>query len=125
MAELNKTQKHQLYLLIAERTYQLLSTVVRWGVILGIAVCLMVSVQAMAGTQTSFSVMVQMLGEVHADQWIAYIVVVLAGGFGLNERRLRREKTNEMSAHLAELEKRLDPGRSSSSLTTRGTSDKK
>ncbi|MCX7359020.1 MAG: hypothetical protein NT015_12875 [Alphaproteobacteria bacterium] len=121
---MNNTQKHQLYMLIAERTAQVLSTLIRWGVVLGIAYCLMVSVQAMAGTQTSFSVVVQMLASISADRYVAYIVAILFGAYGYNERRLRREKTEQLSAHIKELERRLDPNRTSSSLTPKGTTPK-
>jgi hypothetical protein len=46
-----------------------------------------------------------------------------AWGYGLRERRLRRQTTERFTQRNYKLEKLVDPNRTSSHLTTRGTTN--
>lgn len=121
---MNNQQEYQLKLTIADRTFTLLGLIVRFAGFVAIAYFLMKSIQALAGQQTNASFVVQLLGSIQADRWAAYIVGVMGAAFGLNERRLRRNSIDRLTKHSAELENRLDGKRTSSKLTTRGTTPK-
>ena len=75
---------------------------------------------AYAGKQTEASVVINLAAKLQLDRWLAYLCG--AGGFvyGLNQNRLRRRTIERLTRHSKELEKRLDPDRSSSNLTSDG-----
>jgi hypothetical protein len=78
------------------------------------------AITALSGHQTDASFVVKILLNLQADRWIAYIV---GGGgvvYGWNERRLKRKDIERLSRHTEELEKRLDPKRTSSNLLPDG-----
>ena len=52
---------------------------------------------------------------------IAYALTAAAAGWALLERKLKGDTIKRLSARTVDLEKRLDPGRTSSRLTERGT----
>jgi hypothetical protein len=82
------------------------------------------SVECLAGQETSFRAILN-----SAIKWdlrgIATIVTALLGGGGwYRERRLRKREVGRLAARNAELERLLDPDRSSSGLTPAGESPK-
>ena len=58
--------------------------------------------------------------EWHLDQIFLYLLMALLIFWALMERRLRKKKIRSMSIYIKELEKRLDPDRTSSDLTDTG-----
>jgi len=54
----------------------------------------------------------------------AATIVFVALKYGYNQRKLRLDKTEQLSNHLLELEKVIDPKRSSSELTNSGQTPK-
>lgn len=78
------------------------------------------AVGALAGKETNANLNLLGLVKVGADRWIAYMFAGGACLYGWRQRKLRGDKVQGMSSHVRALESRLDPGRSSSSLTERG-----
>jgi len=69
----------------------------------------------------AMSVAIAVLGN---DKVMKTIYIVLTGGsiaYGAGQRRLRRREIKRHTARPRELEKLIDPGRSSSGLTSEGT----
>ena len=78
-------------------------------------------ITVLSGHQTDASFVVNILLNLQADRWIAYIVGGGGVAYGWNERRLKRQSIDRLSRHTEELEKRLDPKRTSSKLLRDGT----
>lgn len=76
-----------------------------------------------AGQVTILSVFFSFLADI---KFVA--AITLAGGAGVwavAERILRRRKTEQLQGRIIDLEKRLDPNRTSSELTPQGTTNPK
>ncbi len=78
------------------------------------------AITALSGHQTDASFVVKILLNLQADRWIAYIVGGGGVAYGWNERRLKRKDIKRLSRHTEELERRLDPKRTSSNLLPDG-----
>lgn len=79
------------------------------------------SIAVLAGKATFASLGLSVLGNIQVSDGI---YIVLTGGsiiYGLGQRELRRRNIKRLTERPIEMEKRLDPNRSSSGLTTRGT----
>jgi hypothetical protein len=74
--------------------------------------CLWQSVAALAGKTTSAAF--SSIFKVGADRYVAATVAAVFGGLYKKERGLRKRSEKRMAARIAELEKRLDPGRTTS-----------
>ncbi len=97
------------------------SLLIPWGALIVIAYYLSGSINVLAGKYTFADIGFRVLSDIRVSDGVAYL---LGGGgvaYGLNERRLRRKTIERLSGRIQELEKRLDPRRSSSKLTRRGT----
>ncbi len=53
-------------------------------------------------------------------RWLPWGVALIAIIYGLIQRELRRRKTAYLQGRIVRLEQQIDPGRTSSGLTTRG-----
>ena len=62
------------------------------------------------------------LADIKMPQWLAYVFGVGGIGWAYAERKLRQRTVAHMASSKEEAEKRLDPRRTSSNLTARGTS---
>ena len=92
-----------------------------WGSLVVIGYLLSGALNALAGKFTFADIGIRVLSDVRVSEGLTYL---LGGGgiaYGLNERRLRRKAIERLSGRVQELEKRLDPKRTSSKLTRRGT----
>jgi hypothetical protein len=78
------------------------------------------AISLLAGQRTDVSLAVKILMNLQADRWMAYLVADGAGAYGWNERRLRRKDIERLTRHTEELEKRIDPNRTSSRLLPDG-----
>ena len=74
--------------------------------------CLWQSAAALGGKQTSAAF--SAIFNVGADRYVAAIVATVFGYLYKKERGLRKRSEQRMAARIAELEKRLDPGRTTS-----------
>ncbi len=95
--------------------------IVPWGSVVVIFVCMYLMVSKLAGQMTMAQIGVSFLGEMRLPSAVAYVFGGTAFAYGANERRLRHKKTSGMASYMQELEQRLDPNRTSSNLTARGT----
>jgi hypothetical protein len=100
---------------------QALNRLIPGATLVLIAGFIYLSIKSLAGQHTFADIGLKVLGDVKISEAIAY---VLAGGgitFGLNERKLRRTTVERLTERTIQLEKELDSRRSSSGLTTKGT----
>jgi hypothetical protein len=77
------------------------------------------SVDRLAGKFTYADIGIKFISDFKVT--IAYTLTSAATAWALLERKLKGDTIKRLSARVTELEKRLDPGRSSSRLTERGT----
>ena len=95
-------------------------TLIRWGGISFIAYCGYLIVAALAGHHTVADIGIRFLGNIRISEGLAWL---LGGGgiaYGYKQRSLRRSTIERLQGRNTELEKRLDPNRSSSQLLTTG-----
>ena len=94
--------------------------IIKWGAIVLLGRYAYLSIAALAGQQTLADIAVRFLGNLTVSNSIAYI---LAGGgvaYGLGERQLRRRHIKRNVKSKNDLEKILDPKRTSSERTDTG-----
>ncbi|WP_295815120.1 hypothetical protein [uncultured Nitratireductor sp.] len=114
------SKSSKIYLDIArlEQRYATIRTGIRViGILAGLYIAQM-AVVALAGEETSVSLLISVL----ADVKFAF-TLTLAGAavaWAAVERHLRHRKVEQMQGRIKELELKLDPGRSSSGLTPQG-----
>lgn len=92
-----------------------------WGALILIAYWLSGSINSLAGKTTFADIGVAFLGDFSISKALAYALTVGCIGYGLKERRLRRETIDRLHGRIKELELKEDPRRHSSGLTTKGT----
>ena len=105
---------------IVTTTGHVLCKIIPWAGLVGIAYFMFRSVDSLAGKETFADIAIKWFGSVKANQWAAWIFASLSGIGWYSERRLRRKKTEQMAQHISDLEKTIDPKRSSTTLTTTG-----
>lgn len=93
---------------------------VPWGSAVLIAWYFYKSVSSLAGQYTFAQIGVRFLGDLRISEGVAYCFG--AGGvvYGFNRHRLHQKNIERTALRISELEKQLDPKRSSSRLTPRG-----
>jgi hypothetical protein len=103
----------------------ILATVVQigipWGSVCFISYMGFLSVDALAGKTTLAQLGLHFIGDVRINEALAWFLSGAFGVYGLNERRLRRKNILRTASQIHELESRIDPNRTSSNLTPRGT----
>lgn len=78
------------------------------------------SIVAFAGVKTFAELKGAFLADVRVSEWAAWLLVVLFGGYGLRQKKLRGRTIERLSRRNAELEALVDPNRTSSRLGTTG-----
>ncbi len=63
------------------------------------------------------------MGDFKVSEGLSYLFGVGGFGYGMRERKLRRETIERLSKRITDLEKLVDPSRTSSHLTVRGTTN--
>jgi len=96
-------------------------TLIKFGTFCVVAYFFTGALKAYAGEVTFAQVGITLLGDLKVNEWVAYLLAGGAVTYGLRQRKLRRDKTEELAGRLKQLEGRFDPRRSSSRLTPRGT----
>jgi hypothetical protein len=96
-------------------------TAIPWASLCFVAYMVFRSVNVLAGKTTFADLGVNFIGNVKVNEALAWLLAVLFAGYGLNERRLRRKHIERTAPQIHELESRIDPNRTSSRLTPRGT----
>jgi hypothetical protein len=77
-------------------------------------------VHDLAGRQSLTDFRFRLFADVKPDELVSYVFGIVGWVFGLNAQRLRRNTTERLTNRIQELERRIDPDRSTSGLTTRG-----
>jgi hypothetical protein len=111
------------------RRYELWGTIavpaVRWLGIVGILFFCYKIASALAGHYTFAQIGLGFLADIRTTNGIIKAACVLLGGsgfgYGYKQRQLRRKEISAVSHRNRELEKRIDPRRTSSNLTEQGT----
>ena len=98
-----------------------LQTAIPWGSLVFLAWLVSNALESLAGQETIADIGINVLGNVGINDGLAYALAAGTIFYGNRERRLRREVTARLTARTTELEERLDSGRSSSGITTHGT----
>ena len=96
---------------------------VKWLSLLGIAGFVYLAIRSVAGQHTFADIGIKFIGDLKINQGLSYLFGVGGVGYGMRERRLRRKTIERLSRRNVELEKMIDPDRTSSHLTTRGTTN--
>jgi hypothetical protein len=81
---------------------------------------LYLAISVISGKTTHFETTVRAVLNLSIDRQVMGIVIFLLGGTAYNERKLRRKTSQNRVDYIRELERRLDPGRSSSLLDSKG-----
>ncbi len=104
------------------RRNELLATVgnnvVRWGGLVAVAYMVLRSVEALSGQHTLADIGVNV--NVKISEAVAWIFGGSGMLYGWKERRLRHDVARHVGTRVSYLERRRDPGRSSSSLALDG-----
>ena|SRR6266478_4736755 len=80
------------------------------------------ALKAFAGKGTDAAVVFKIVTDLRIDQGIAYLFGLGGVAYGYKERRAKQKAVGHLGTARQEAEKRVDPGRTSSNLTPRGTS---
>jgi hypothetical protein len=92
-----------------------------WGFGAIIAACAAYSVSVLAGKYTFAQIGVSFLGSLKVNETISYAFGASGVIYGIKQRALRRKNIQRMSSQIQTLEGQLFSTRSSSNLTTQGT----
>lgn len=114
----------QLRALRIDRIASVVETAIRYGCLALIALFGWLSVRSLAGQATFADIGIRVITDMRLSEALAYLFGGGGIAYGLGEPRLRRNRTKQFTARTAALEQRLDPNRSSSQLTERGTTRK-
>jgi hypothetical protein len=93
----------------------------KWGGLALIACFVYLSISSLSGKTTLASIVVNFLGTLTVSKYAAYAVGGGGCAWAYGERRLRRKRVAELSKRVEELEVKIDPKRSSSTLPSTGT----
>jgi hypothetical protein len=97
------------------------NTLIKFGSLSFIAYCGYRSIETLAGKTTMANIGINVLGQLRVSETLAW---ALGGGgmtYGVYQRKLRRDAIEHLSKRSHKDERQIDPGRSSSRLTSRGT----
>jgi hypothetical protein len=93
---------------------------VKWGALAGIAYFLYLCVDAVAGRETTAKLVVAVISDFKLHIALPWFLTAVAVILGLLQRHLKNGTVDRLGRRIKELEERLDPGRTSSRLTSRG-----
>jgi len=110
-------------LLLITRGFDFASHVVTWGAIVWVASMVRDAFIASVGKTTDVSVLVSLFFSKGNDYGIPWAVAIACILWGVAERKLRQKKTEQLQSRVVELERQLDPNRTSSDLLPSGKSN--
>jgi hypothetical protein len=96
----------------------------KYACIAFIAWCAYRTIASLSGETTIAHIVINLLGSVSVSQGVAWIFGVGGTGYGVYQRKLRRDYIEKHEARVKGLEAQIDPDRSSSGLTRRGQTPK-
>jgi hypothetical protein len=98
-----------------------LRTLIKWGSLVLIVRYGYLSLASMAGKETLADVAIRFLGNLKVSESIAYLLGTGGVIYGAAQRQLRRRNIRRLVQAKNDLEKWIDPGRTSSGLKDDGT----
>ena len=106
----------------AEAVASVLNSLIRWSGLVGIFYILYMVVAELSGTTTvaDIGIEVGLLANLQVGQVVSGAAGVAGVGYGLAQRKLRRDTIERVQGRIISYEKGIDPGRTSSMLTPRG-----
>jgi hypothetical protein len=96
---------------------KIVSTVIIWGTVGYMFYCIKEAAIAFAGRETFTNIGVNVVTDLKLPQWFGYVFGGSGIGYGLTERRIRRNAIQRLSKRTNELEGQINPERTSSMLT--------
>lgn len=102
--------------------YRTIRTLIRCASMVLIAYFVYLAIKSLAGHDTSLSLLMSLLFDAIVDVKIV-VAFTMAGAcavWAVAERALRHRKVDNLHGRIRELETQIDPGRTSSGLTTKG-----
>lgn len=105
---------------IAELAASVIMEGIRWGGIVAIMYFFFRSIESLSGRTTVADVGIKFIADMKFSEVFAYL---FGGGgmlYGLKQRQFARRKTEYLATRNTELEKRIDPNRTSSTLPPTG-----
>ena len=120
-ADLKALRRHQTGSVVAKS----LESLFKWAGITLIAYWSYRSIEVLAGETTTADIGLTILADVQTSKGVAWIVAILASGYGLRQRTLRKRNIERLQARIRALESHIDPGRTSSGLTPQGETNPK
>ncbi len=113
--------RYLLHARIVDRVADVLNGLVKWGALVLTIYFSYRTVDSLAGKLTFADIAVRFMTSMTVSKWAAYIFGTGGVLYGLKERQLRRRNIRRLAPTRIEYEKGIDPNRSSSGLTTAGT----
>jgi hypothetical protein len=99
----------------------ILGNLIKYACWFGCVFVLGKAVESLAGRTTLADIGIGLFGEFKIERIVSLSVTGGSIVYGMYERKLRHDKTEYLQGRIRELEKALDPGRTSSKLSKRGT----
>jgi hypothetical protein len=120
-AELRKLEiRYRLFGKIVEIVGMVVHRAIPWAGLVLIAYLQYLSIKSLAGRLTFAAIAVKFITDFHLTEGVAYTFGIGGVGYGLRQRKLRKDGLERMGTRTKELESKIDPGRSSSRLTSKG-----
>lgn len=98
---------------------------IQWGGLVLIAYFFYKDVEVLAGRSTFAQIGINILANLKVSRGIIALLTGSGWAYGLGQRRLRRKNIQRLATAKNEVEKRIDKNRTSSNLTSKGTTPKK
>jgi hypothetical protein len=121
--ELSAREEGEIERLRVRERYRLGRTLIRGVAVVGGLYLAQPALMALTGKETILALKLSIFGDF---KFVASITLAgLAAAWAAAERYLRHRKVEQLQSRISQLEKKLDPSRSSSNLTTRGKTNPK
>jgi hypothetical protein len=104
---------------------ELVRSAIQWGALVGIFYIFYKDLDVLAGRSTFAQIGINLLGNLKVSRGIIALLTGSGWVYGLGQRSLRRKNIERLAPAKNEVEKRIDKNRTSSNLTSRGTTPKK
>ena len=96
------------------------NNLIRYGTAAWCAFMAYLSIDALAGRRTLAWIGINVLANLKVSIVIGWFVGIAGFVYGRGQRKLRRDTIARLNGRIQDLEKSIDPGRTSSQLTERG-----
>lgn len=123
LKEKEQDLKFRRYSKALESLTSLGSMLIRYGAVVSCFYFIYRTASVLSGKTTFADIGVKMFGSLSITSTVGYALGAAGTIYGVSERKLRRDKTEYLQDRIQKLEKQLDPKRTSSRLTPRGTTN--